>query len=93
MTVTALTEAMKDFPDPVSNEVWRVINQAMIKCRGASLPDDEFLPLIDRLSGIVREPQKAGIDILALFVAPDPTPQMFFDNVQGLASKWASPID
>jgi len=93
MTVQSLTDAMKDFPDPVSNEVWRVINQAMIKCRGASLPDDEFLPLINRLSGIVREPQKAGLDILALFVAPDPTPQMFFDNVQRLASKWSSPID
>jgi len=89
MTVQSLTDAMKDFPVRARVEVWREISQWRI---GDKSSIEEIIPVAERLSRIVAE-AKAGVDIISLLLCPDPVPQMFFDNVQRLASKWSSPID
>ena len=89
MTVQSLTEAMKDFPVRARVEVWREISQWRV---GDESSIEEIIPVSESLSRIVAE-AKAGVDIISLLLCPDPVPQMFFDNVQRLASKWSSPID
>jgi|GEM_PF-6112093 len=89
MTVQSLIDAMKGFPVRARVEVWREISQWRV---GDKSSIEEIIPVSERLSRIVAE-AKAGIDIISLLLCPDPVPQIFFDNVQRLASKWSSPID
>ena len=89
MTVQSLTDAMKDFPIRARVEVWKEISQWRV---GDKSSIEEIIPVSESLSRIVAE-AKAGIDIISLLLCPDPVPQIFFDNVQRLASKWSSPID
>ena len=92
MTAKSLDEAIKDFPNPISREIWGTISKAFIRKRGEILSKDEILSLVNRLSEIVQEPE-SGINIYSLFLAPDLATQPFFANVQRLAKKWSSPID
>ena len=90
MTVQSLTDAMKDFPIRARVEIWKELSHHWRI--GDKSFIEEVLPVAESLSRIVAE-AKAGIDIISLLLCPDPVPQMFFDNVQRLASKWSSPID
>jgi len=90
MTVQSLTDAMKNFPIRTRVEIWKELSHHWRVGDKSSI--EEILPVAERLSRIVAE-AKAGVDIISLLLCPDPVPQIFFDNVQRLASKWSSPID
>jgi len=88
MTAKSLDEAIKDFPNPISREIWGTISKAFIRKKDEILSKDEILLLVNRLSEIVQEPE-SGINIYSLFLAPDLATQPFFANVQRLAKKWS----